>query len=139
MVSVAEVSRILQTLEASNEAALSQLEALYHPEVEFIDPIQKLRGRDAFVAMNRKLFGNAKLVRFEVHHAAETEGAMFLSWTMHYAKSVGPTLRFEGVTQLELRDGLIARHRDYWDLIEGALSFAPQIGSVYRKLASAFL
>ncbi len=120
----------------TDEELLAELEALYHPEVVFSDPIQTIRGRDAFTAMNRKLVARARSCRFQVTSWATRGEQIFLAWTLDYAPRRGPALAFDGTSLLDLRDGLVIRHRDYWDLAGSMLDAVPGVGSLYRRLVA---
>lgn len=119
-----------------DEPLLAELEALYDPEVVFSDPIQTVRGRPAFTAMNRKLVSRARRCQFRVTAWASRGETIFLAWTLDYAPRRGPALSFDGTSLLDLRDGLVIRHRDYWDLAGSMLDAVPGIGPIYRRLVA---
>ena len=48
------------------ERALTLLAELYDRDVLFRDPLQTLRGRDAFLTMNRRVLGRARRLSFDV-------------------------------------------------------------------------
>ena len=130
------VDRLRAALEAighHGEDALPELEPLYHDDVVFSDPIQTVRGRDRFMAMNRRLVRRSRELRFDVRNAGETADSVFLFWTMTLAPRVGPRLVVDGASELRLRDGLVAEHRDYWDLLGTAAGAIPGLRSVYRR------
>jgi limonene-1,2-epoxide hydrolase len=128
------VARVLEAFGDDAEAALAALEPMYHPDVRFADPIQTLHGRDAFMAMNRRLLRRARRLSFDVHHHAGGDDVVLLTWTMTYAPSLGPELRFEGSTCLILEDGLVVDHRDYWDLAGSLADAVPVARAVYHRL-----
>jgi len=119
-----------------DEELLSDLEALYDPEVVFSDPIQTIHGREAFTAMNRKLVSRARSCRFQVTAWATRGEQIFLAWTLDYVPRRGPALSFDGTSLLDLRDGLVISHRDYWDLAGSMLDAVPGVGSIYRRLVA---
>ena len=99
--------------------------ALYHPDVEFRDPVQSLRGLEAFIAMNYRLLRRSKELSFEIHRTSGDDALCFLVWTARFVPKFGPRMEVEGVSELEAKDGLVVRHRDYWDLGELAASSIP--------------
>jgi limonene-1,2-epoxide hydrolase len=116
-----------------DDATLERLVPRYTDDVVFIDPIQTVRGRDAFVAMNRRLMARARELRFDVRDMAHEGDQIFLTWVMTMTpKPFGPTLRIEGVTHCTLRDGKVAVHRDYWDLLGSVMETVPLAGTVYK-------
>jgi limonene-1,2-epoxide hydrolase len=115
------------------DAVIDALVPYYADDVVFTDPIQTVRGRDEFVAMNRRLLSRAKHLQFDVRDMAQEGDQVFLTWTMTMQpKPVGPELRIEGVTHCVLRDGKVVIHRDYWDLLGSVMDTIPLAGTVYK-------
>jgi ketosteroid isomerase-like protein len=120
------------------ESELPQLEALYDADVRFQDPIQTLEGREAFIEMNRRLLRRSRSLRFEVGEVMEQEDTVFLTWTMFFHPKVGPEMTIEGASHLRVREGRIAYHRDYWDLLSSAAEAMPVMGPLYHKVMQLF-
>ena len=123
------------SFEREGDAAIARLAELYDDDLVFRDPLQTLRGRAAFVAMNRRILGRARRCSFEVASVAVTSGSVFLAWTMRYEPHRGPTIVFEGATHCRTRAGLIVEQRDYWDLLSSLAQSVPVIRSLYASLA----
>lgn len=120
-----------------DEATITRLLPYYTDDVVFTDPIQTVNGLGAFIAMNRRLLSRAKEIRFEVRDMAEGGDQIFVTWTMTMrAKLPLPALRVEGVTHCTLRDGKVAVHRDYWDLLGSVMETIPVVGTIYRSLVA---
>jgi len=132
-----DAQKVASILEAARPGDLSIVEALrplYVDDCHFEDPLQSLRGLDAFLSMNRKFLKSARVLKFSVHDKVESPDAIFLSWTLDYGARWMPQMKFEGVTRIKLRDGKISEHRDYWDLVEGAFTTVPKFLDLYKKL-----
>ncbi len=110
------------------------LAQLYDESVVFRDPLQTVRGLDAFLAMNRRLASRAREISIAVTDMAEGPSSLFMSWTMRYAPKVGPTLHFEGTTHLKLRGGKVIEHRDYWDLLDSVTEAIPLVSRAYHGM-----
>lgn len=123
------------SFERDGDAAIARLAELYDDDVVFRDPLQTLRGRSAFVAMNRRILARARRCSFEVASVAATSGSVFLAWTMLYEPRRGPTIVFEGATHARTRAGLIVEQRDYWDLLSSLAASIPVVRNVYASLA----
>jgi len=130
-----ELRDVYQSFDRDSEGALSRLGLLYDPGVVFRDPLQTLAGREAFVAMNRRVVARARRVAFDVTDALGREESVFLAWVMTYEPRRGPTLVFEGATHARARAGLIVEQRDYWDLLSSVARALPIVRSVYAALA----
>lgn len=130
-----ELRNIYLAFEGEGEAAIARLATLYDSDVVFRDPLQTLRGRDAFVAMNRRILRRARRLSFDVASAVGADGSIFLAWTMLYQPRLGPTVVFEGATHARTRAGLIVEQRDYWDLLSSFAHSVPIVRGVYASLA----
>ncbi len=120
-----------------DEASLDAIAPYYDDEVVFTDPIQTVRGREGFLAMNRRLLRRVRSVSFEVREVAQNGDALFAVWTMRFEpRPMGPPIVVEGVTHATLRDGRVWRHTDYWDLLGSMMDTVPLAGAVYRKLVA---
>ena len=126
---------VFLSFESDGCAALAQLATLYDRDVVFRDPLQTLRGRDAFLAMNRRILTRARRLSFHVHDALGKNGSVFLAWTMDYEPRTGPTIAFEGASHARVRAGLIVEQRDYWDLLSSVAASVPLLRRVYARLS----
>ncbi len=124
-----------RNFEREGVGVLERLAPLYDPNVVFRDPLQTIHGRDAFLAMNRRIMGRARRLSFEVTDAVGREGTLFLAWKMMYEPHVGPTLSFEGATHARVRKGRIVEQRDHWDMLSTVAASLPLVRHVYAALA----
>jgi len=125
-VSFAErIRQLLEGLTPKDIDGVEKLRPLYDVGVIFQDPIQKVQGIDAFIALNRRLLGRAKELAFEVHQVTGADDQIFLTWTMHCEPKLGPKIRVDGVTHLRVKNDRVVMHRDYWDLGELFASALP--------------
>jgi ketosteroid isomerase-like protein len=130
-----ELRDIFDAFERDGEGALARLEALYDREVVFRDPLQTLTGRDAFMAMNRRIMKRARRLSFEVKDAIGGEGSLFVVWTMTYEPHRGPRIVFEGSSHARVQGGVITEQRDYWDLLSSVAASLPLVRGIYAALA----
>ena len=124
----------LRALGPGRPEAIEALRPLYDEAVEFRDPIQTLRGLDAFLAMNRRLMGRVRALSFEVTSARGDADEVFLAWTMRATARIGPTIVVDGVTHARARAGKVVHHRDYWDLGQMLASIIPGGERVLRGI-----
>jgi len=128
------VKEALESLGQQPETALQALGQMYADGVTFEDPLQKLQGKPAVMAMNRRLLQRYRTLRFHVAQAFQSGDQIFLTWTMQMCAST----QFEGSTHLQLQDGLIVRHRDYWDLLGGFVDSIPVARVLYHAILKRF-
>ena len=116
--------------------AIDALRAVYADDIHFRDPIQEIRGIDAFLAMNRRLLARMRTLEWIVVTAAGDDEEVFLEWTMRGRTKLGPTVSVDGMTRARGRGGKITDHRDYWDLGELLASSMPAGKRLLHALVS---
>jgi len=131
-------SAVIEAINRDGEGALPLLEELYHEDVQFQDPIQKVHGRAAFIEANRRLLRRAKSLTFNLGTSVEQDGNLFVVWTMTFEPRVGPRMVFDGATHITHREGWVVYQRDYWDLLSSAADAVPAVGLVYRGVIGMF-
>jgi hypothetical protein len=117
------------------ERALAGISELYDRDVVFRDPLQTSRGREAFVATNRRIMKRARRVSFQVNDVVVGTDSLFLAWTMTYEPYWSFPIVFEGATHARVLGGLIVEQRDYWDLISSFAQSMPVVRTLYTALA----
>jgi hypothetical protein len=129
----------LVRLVPGNPEALSHLRTLYAPDIVFQDPIQIVRGIDAFMEMNEKLMSKLRSLEWTIVAVSGDDTTGIIEWSMHAKSKLGPSLTVDGVTRAHFHEGLVVDHRDYWDLSEMIASAVPGgtlvMGAVRRLLA----
>jgi hypothetical protein len=121
----ATIRQLLEGLRPDDPSSVESLRAVYDDDVSFEDPIQKVRGVDAFIALNHRLLGRSKELVFTVEAATGNDEQIFLAWSMHCVPKLGPKIKVDGATHIRARAGKVIRHRDYWDLGELFASAIP--------------
>jgi limonene-1,2-epoxide hydrolase len=119
------VADVLSQLGPHRPDILDTLRAFYTDDIVFRDPIQEVRGIDAFIAMNRRLVRRMRTLQWTVTTAKGDDHDVFLEWTMRGKTKLGPTVKVDGMTHARARDGRIYDHRDYWDIGELMVSAVP--------------
>ncbi len=105
----------------------------YHPEVVFQDTIQRLEGKDEFIALCQRLTDRCKQLRMDVHSVARNGNVFFLQWTMTMMFNKFPSTPVYGCTKLTLHeDGRIIEQRDYYDLWGDIFNGIPFFRRAYR-------
>lgn len=138
MISQQQIDAFAQGFASLNSDNLERLAELYHPEVQFTDPLHQVHGLAALEAYCSNLYSNLKSVRFEFSQCSPVDDEQaLLCWTLYYRHprlAGGREVSVPGVSQVWLRDAKVYRHRDHYDA--GALLYEhiPLLGSVIRLL-----
>ncbi|MGM0694684.1 MAG: nuclear transport factor 2 family protein [Pseudomonadota bacterium] len=121
-----------------DKTCTNRLSEVYTEDVDFIDPLHHIKGRDALEGYFRTLYDNVTSCHFTFHERLQQQETAFVTWTMHLVHprlDGGRRVDVEGCSHLAFADdGRVARHRDYFDA--GAMLYErlPVMGSAIRWL-----
>ena len=106
----------------------------YHPDVVFQDSIQRIEGKEEFIALCRRLTDRCRQLRMDIHSVAQNGNVFFLQWTMTMMFNKFPSTPVYGSTVLTLHeDGRIISQRDYYDLWGDIFNGIPWFKGPYRR------
>ena len=118
--------------------SLSDLDAIYTQDIEFLDPVHKVEGILSLKHYLKKMAEN--LTHYKISYIDQLVGdnTAYLTWEMEYANSKlggGEILTIRGITHLKFTKR-IYYHEDCYDL--GALVYehVPVLGGITRSLKS---
>jgi limonene-1,2-epoxide hydrolase len=112
----------------------SHLFPYYHPDLVFQDSIQRIEGKEAFMAMCGRLTDRCRQLRMDIHSIARSGDVIFLQWTMTMMFDRFPSTPVYGCTKLTLHgDGRIVDQRDYYDLWGDIFNEIPFFKGPYRR------
>lgn len=137
---MSQLARIEQLLTFYNQLSSSNISGLpqvYHPDIEFIDPITTVNGLTELEQHFLHSYSNINYCKFEKTQAFELAEQGVLSWKMHFSHpKIGKSkaVVVDGCTMLRWHEGLIIYHRDYYDLQQMVLSHLPVIGWLSNKV-----
>ena len=91
--------------------------ALFAPDLVIDIPRRdRIVGRDAYAELVRVSHEHVVPVRFEFHHLAVYGSIVLSEWTIEIERrDGGERVTYDGMSRCELRDGLIASWREYYD------------------------
>lgn len=117
---------------------LGSLAAIYHPDVQFIDPVHEIHGIAALEHYFAHAYARLSSCHFEPVQQAVQDSQGFLSWVMtlsHPAIAAGKNIEVQGCTVLRWhKDGRIIYHRDYYDLTDMVYRHIPVLGWLTAKV-----
>lgn len=124
---------------------LSTLDSIYDAQVQFIDPVHSILGRDALQAYFQHAYERLSYSQFEVKHAVGDHERGFVSWQMQFAHPAiggGQPQLLDGCSELVRgADGKVQYHRDYYDLTQLVYQHVPVLSwmtaKVKQKMAQA--
>jgi limonene-1,2-epoxide hydrolase len=111
----------------------------YHPDVVFQDSIQRIEGKEKFVAMCRRLTKRCEKLEMDIRAIARNESFIFMDWKMTMVFRKLPSTPIYGSTRLTLHeDGRIVEQRDFYDLWGDIFDGVPFFRKTYREFMRRF-
>lgn len=114
---------------------LNKLADVYSEEIRFQDPLGKVQGLDELTRYFAGAYANVIACRFEFGQAVVQAEFAAVPWVMHLKHKrirKGREVQVQGMSHLEIRDGKVCYHRDYFDAGEMLYENLPVIGGVIR-------
>ena len=133
----ARVARLVAMFEALSPADVDRLGGFYAGDARFRDPFNDVQGVPAIQKVFAHMFVALDTPRFVVRDIVVDGDQCFLTWDFLFRFK-----RFSRVEQVvhgssHLRfdaHGLVALHRDYWDVAEELYEKLPAVGTFMRWL-----
>lgn len=137
MTNAEKVQWSFNTLNKNNVSEV--VDEFYHPELEFSDPIVKVKGREAMKKYYANMYKNVKEVRFDFSEFVTMNDTVVGVWVMTLktdSLNGGEPFQVEGNSLIRFKDGKAIYHRDYFDV--GAMIYEkiPVVGWMVRKVKS---
>lgn len=112
----------------------SHLFPWYHDDIVFQDSIQRIEGKEKFMAMCGRLTGRCRQLRMDIHSIARDGNVILMDWTMTMIFGRFPSTPVYGSTKLTIHeDGRIIAQRDYYDLWGDIFNGIPFFKGPYRR------
>ncbi len=106
----------------------------YHEEIVFHDSIQRIEGKEEFMALCNRLTDRCKQLKMDIESIFKKDNEIIFEWTMTMMFKKFPSTPIYGCTKLTLHDdGRIIRQRDYYDLWGDIFNGIPWFKKHYRK------
>lgn len=106
----------------------------YHDEIIFHDSIQRIEGKDEFIALCNRLTDRCEQLNMDITSIAQNDNQIFLEWEMTMIFKKWPSSSIFGCTKLTLaEDGRILKQRDYYDLWGDIFNNIPWFHRPYRR------
>ena len=112
----------------------SHLFPYYDEHIVFQDSIQRVEGKEAFMAVCNRLADRCKELHMDILDVSQNGNVIFLQWEMTMMFKKFPSSTLYGCSKLTLNDqSLIVEQRDYYDLWGDIFDNIPRFGRMYRR------
>ena len=128
--------------ESISPDTLDTLAGMLSDKVVFIDPFNRMVGRDAMGGVFGYMFETMREPRFEVLDLAYSDNRAYMKWRMTGIVNAAPKMRFDilGMSEVEFDDaGYVTLHHDHWDSASQLLSQLPYIGWITERIMRLFV
>ncbi|SDJ66223.1 SnoaL-like domain-containing protein [Ferrimonas sediminum] len=130
------VARFVALYQRLDYQSLSQLTSVYDDDIEFIDPLHRVRGLTQLTRYFSSLYQNLQHSSIEITDLLHGANEAALYWRMtlvHPRLNRGKTVLVEGHSHLKYSDR-IYYHRDYFDAGQMLYEQLPLLGPVVKAV-----
>ncbi|QYJ84932.1 nuclear transport factor 2 family protein [Shewanella mesophila] len=116
---------------------LMSLEKIYHPDIEFVDPIHRVHGLTALLDYFTHLYQQLLSCDFVIEHVLEGEREAAVYWTMtfcHKRLNGAAPISVQGHSRLHSKDNKVVYHRDYLDVGAMLYEHIPLLGGIVSAI-----
>ena len=116
---------------------LTSLDQIYHPDIEFRDPLHQVNGLDELLEYFDSLYTHLEHCDFSIDKVFSSDNQAALYWTMsfcHPKLNQGSEIVVEGHSYLVEQDNKVIKHRDYLDVGAMLYEHIPLLGSVVKTV-----
>jgi len=136
-----ELIRILwgKTYNKEGKPDWSHLFPYYHDEIVFQDSIQRIEGKEDFIALCNRLTDRCESISMDIFTIAEAPGYFIFDWEMVMTFRKWPSSSIFGSTKLTIgEDNRITHQRDYFDLWGDIFNNIPYFHRPYRRFMKRY-
>ena len=131
------VDHFIRIFDALDRDHISLVSELYTEDIEFIDPVHRLRGLAQVEDYFRRLYDGVDSCRFRWQDVVTSGNQACITWTMsmvHRRFRPGIEVTMPGISHLRLEGTKVSRHQDYFDM--GVLIYEriPLLGGILRSI-----
>ena len=137
MTNAEKVNWSFNTLNKDNYSQV--VDDFYHEDLEFADPIEKIKGRDAMKQYYGNMYKNVKEIKFDFSEMVTQGDTVVGVWVMTLKTdglNDGEPFQVEGNSVIRFKDGKAIYHRDYFDMGAFIYEKIPVVGWMVRKVKS---
>ena len=123
-----------KTYNTNGKPDWSHIYPYYHDEIVFQDTIQRIEGKQEFIALCERLTNRCKELKMDLGTILSKGNEFMFDWTMTMMFDKFPSTPIYGCTKLILHDdGRIISQRDFYDLWGDIFNGIPWFKKPYRK------
>lgn len=123
-----------RTYNTNGKPDWSHIFEYYHEDIVFCDSIQRIEGKEEFIALCNRLTQRCKELKMDIESIFKRDNEIIFEWKMTMMFKKFPSTPIFGCTKLTLHeDGRIIKQRDYYDLWGDIFNGIPWFKKPYRN------
>lgn len=123
-----------RTYNTNGKPDWSHIFKYYHENIVFCDSIQRIEGKEEFIALCNRLTQRCKELKMDLKTIFKKDNEIIFEWKMTMMFKKFPSTPIFGCTRLTLHeDGRIIEQRDYYDLWGDIFNGIPWFKNPYRR------
>jgi hypothetical protein len=133
--SESKIEGFIDAYQKLNRDNLFLLNDIYHPEIQFSDPLHQVNGLDNLTTYFAHLYQNVSSIGFKIDEYDESNNKGFLYWTMtytHNSLNKGKPISVKGHSRLTFEGPRVIFHQDYLDTNEMIFQHVPVLGKFIK-------
>ncbi len=123
--------KYLECFENLSENNIDELLSCMSENIIFIDPFNKLVGKDMVKSMLEYMFKTLKEPQFKIIYKINARDAKIVKWKFS-CRVLKRKIEFLGLSEIELKKDLVTRHEDYWDSGRNFYCNIPIVGKLFQ-------
>ena len=127
------LQKYLRHFESLQENKIDELLSSISENFIFEDPFQKIKGKNQFKVLLKKMFKRLKKPKFKIIMVYEHKRVNVVKWNFS-CEFLKKTISFSGISEIYIEERLITKHIDYWDSGRNFYSHLPVIGSIFKGI-----
>ncbi len=115
----------------------SHLFPYYTEDIVFQDTIQRIEGKEKFMAMCERMAKRCASLNMDLVNVIQKDNVILMEWIMTMSFTKYPSTPLYGASRLTLsEDGRICEQRDYYDLWGDIFNNIPYFKGPYRRFVA---
>lgn len=100
----------------NKDSSIEEYKLFFDENSKFKDPFHEVEGVDKIYPIFVQMYENLDTPKFKVNEIVNKNNISYINWTFSfYFKNSNEKQSFEGVSRVEIKDGKVLSHIDYWD------------------------
>ena len=116
-----------------NKSNLEKMMKIVDEDIFFYDPFHSIKGKEKLDALLKKFVEKFGEINFKVLKVMNINKHYLVKWNLLILYG-GKKIKFDGISELTVRGGLIISHIDYWDSGRNFYGNLPLIGKIFQLI-----